>query len=96
MTEVRLEITREDGPLWFDCIGHAGDREVCGMISTLLNFLVVYMAGEGKCPSIYEPGHLQFEEYMSNKRINDVFKAVVTTLSELSVHYPDNLKIINF
>ena len=44
MTIVRLDITREDGPLWFDAKDHAGDREVCGMISTVLNFLVIYMS----------------------------------------------------
>lgn len=93
MTEIRLSITREDGPLWFDCRGHAGDREVCGMVSTLLNFLVVYMSERGYTPSVYEPGHLQFDIYISDMHINRVFRAAVTTLRQLENHYPDNLKV---
>ena len=94
MTKISLSITREDGPLWFDCVGHAGNREVCGMISTILNFLVVYMAERGHAPSVYEPGHLQFDLYMSDLHINRVFRAVVTTLQELENQHPDNIKIL--
>ena len=94
MTEVRLSITREDGPLWFDCRGHAGDREVCGMISTLLNFLVIYMQEEGITPTVYEKGHLQFDVYMSNLHINKVFRRAVKTLGMLELQYPDNIKVI--
>lgn len=94
MTEIRLEITNEDGPLRFDSIGHAGDREVCGMISTLLNFLVIYMQGLGITPTIYEKGHLQFEIYVSNSHINKVFRDAVKTLEALEIHHPDNIKVI--
>lgn len=95
MTTIQLDITREDGPLWFDAKEHAGDREVCGMISTLLNFLVVYMAGHGIAPTVYEKGHLQFDVYVSNMHINRVFRAVVTTLQSLAYQYPDNIKIFD-
>ena len=93
MTTIRLDITREDGPLWFDCREHAGDREVCGMISTLLNFLVIYMSGEGVVPTVYEKGHLQFDLYVSNRNINKVFRAVETTLKSLETHYPEHIKV---
>lgn len=93
MTEVRMTITREDGPLWFDCRGHAGDREVCGMISTVLNFLVIYMSDQGIVPKIYDKGHLQFEIYASNLHINRVFRAVETTLKQLEIYYPENIKV---
>ena len=93
MTEVRLDITREDGPLWFDVRYHAGDREVCGMISTVLNFLVIYMAEMGVSPEVYDKGHLQFELYISNIHINRVFRAVETTLKALEMHYPEHIKV---
>lgn len=94
MTKVQLSITREDGPLWFDCIGHAGDREVCGMISTLLNFLVLYMQDRGVTPTIYEKGHLQFDMYMSNVHVNRVFRNVKKTMEALELQYPDNIKVL--
>lgn len=93
MTTVRLDITREDGPLWFDAKDHAGDREVCGMISTVLNFLVIYMSELGVAPKIYDKGHLQFEVYVSNVHINRVFRAVETTLKQLETHYPEHIKV---
>ena len=94
MTEVRLNIVREDGPLWFDERGHAGDREVCGMISTLLNFLVVYMDERGFEPNVYSDGHVQYDIYMSNMHVNRVFRSVVKTLEALELQYPDNIKVI--
>lgn len=93
MTTVRLDITREDGPLWFDAQDHAGDREVCGMISTVLNFLVIYMSELGETPKIYDKGHLQFDLYVSNTHINRVFRAVETTLKQLETYYPDHIKV---
>jgi uncharacterized protein YsxB (DUF464 family) len=93
MTTVRLDITREDGPLWFDAKDDAGDREVCGMISTVLNFLVIYMSELGVAPKIYDKGHLQFELYVTNTHINRVFRAVETTLKQLEIHYPEHIKV---
>lgn len=93
MTTVRLDITREDGPLWFDVKDHAGDREVCGMISSVLNFLVIYMSELGETPKIYDKGHLQFDLYTTNTHINRVFRAVETTLKSLEIHYPEHIKV---
>lgn len=93
MTKVILDIKRDDGPVWFDCQGHAGDREVCGMVSTLLNFLVVYMEERGEEPVIYEKGHLRFDIEYSNMQINRVFQAVIKTLQALQKEYPERLKV---
>lgn len=93
MTKISLNITREDGPLWFDARGHADNREVCGMVSSILNFLTVYMSEQGFTPTIYESGHLQFDIYMSNIHINKVFRAAALTLEALENQYPENLKV---
>lgn len=94
MTRVLVSITREDGPLFFDCMGHAPTSDVCVAISTLCSMLVLHAVEElGIDPVIQMDGHVRISIDNSNIRTNEVFRAAERTFKWLEEEHPDDIKV---
>lgn len=101
MVKVVCSMTRSDGPLFYNCTGHAdykdpesGNNDLCVAMSTLNLLLVRHMDLEyGITPKKFEDGLVEFNISASNMWINEVFKSVTTTIKYLSDLYPEQIKV---
>ena len=95
MIKIICEITREDGPLYFDCDGHAKyDSDRCVEVSTICSMLVVYL-GEvhGIEAKTVKDGKVTIDIEHSNMRINEVFRAAMLEFSMLAEKHPNDIKV---
>lgn len=101
MVKVMFSTTRSDGPLYYNCSGHAdykdpvtGNNDICVAISTLNLQLARHMDVEyGISPKKFEDGEVIFDISGSNMWINEVFKSVFNTIKYLSELYPNQIKV---
>lgn len=57
MTTARLTIN--DNEIQYDCINHADNHDVCLIMSTLSNVLVITAIEAGYTPDLYQCGHVK-------------------------------------
>lgn len=92
MTEIRFELG-EGGSLEFECENHAGDSEVCMIVSTLCNVLVSSFIRSGLPIDEYESGKVLLYTEKANYPLVETFRTVVDVLEEVSSKYPENVKL---
>ena len=99
MTKVICSITRNDGPLYFECDGHSdyrnneGYNDVCAEVSTLCSMLVRYIDSKGYVPAACEDGHVKINIERSDMFINEVFTAAMLEFSALAERFPEHIKV---
>lgn len=93
MTKVMMRADKEKGSIFFDCMNHAGDREVCIMCSTLCNVLGAAVTRASTGDIISTDGHVQFNIEKRNYALLEVFEAVMDTFKEVEKEHPDKVKI---
>lgn len=93
MTKIILTITANRKDIFFDCLNHTGDHDVCTIISTLCNVLVAECLRLNTKPTIYEEGHVRIDlEYASAPTI-EVFRAVEEVFKGVERNHPDIVKV---
>lgn len=93
MTKVICSTTRYDGPVYFECVGHAENKEVCAECSTLCSMLVRYIDKKGHAPEVCEDGHVKIGLNRSNMELHAVFEAAMLEFSALAERFPDHIKV---
>ena len=93
MTKVIMNFD-EDGSIMFDCLNHAGDYDVCTIVSTLTNVLVEAVFDAGCEPTTYNPGHVRIDlPAMHARKVKDTFRIVKKVFDRVQKQNPDNIKI---
>ncbi len=101
MTKVIVSIVREDGPAYFEVMGHTGYKDaetgyndVCVAISTMICMFGHWVEQEyGIEPDILIDGHARFDIEKSNLRINELLRAIENECKILSEQYPEHVKV---
>lgn len=101
MTKILFDATRVDGPLFFDCDGHADykdpdtdNNDVCVAVSAICTMLVLHMDEVyGIEPVICKDGHVRFDIAVSNLKIKEIFEAAMRGFRWISEHYPSAIKV---
>lgn len=91
MTKVITDIDIKNG-IMFDCQNHAGDHDLCTIISTLCNVLVEQSLHAGVEPTIYNEGHVRIDMPFSGTAW-ETLHIVMDLLRQLEKQHPDHIKI---
>ena len=91
MTKVMISIDEISG-MYYECINHAGDHDVCTIASTLSNVIVEQCFIEGHEPTIYNKGHVRVDMPYSMQAYA-VFRAVEGVFNQAARQHPENIKI---
>ena len=91
MTKVFMNIDEISG-MYYECIEHSGDHDVCTIVSTLSNVIVEQCYIEGHEPTIYNKGHVRVDmPYSRDAQV--VFRAVEGVMRQAAHQLPDHIKI---
>lgn len=93
MTKVICSVPEYDGPLYFECAGHAGSKAVCAECSALCSMLVRYMDEKGYAPAVCQDGHVKIEINCSSMEINAVFNAAMLEFKALAERFGECIKV---
>lgn len=91
MTKVMMNIDEISG-MYYECIEHSDDHDVCTIVSTLSNVIVEECFVEGHEPTIYNKGHVRVDMPYS-KDAYTVFRAVEGVLHQVARQNPECVKI---
>ena len=91
MTKVMMNIDEISG-MYYECLEHSDDHDVCTIASTLSNVLVEQCFIEGHEPTIYNSGHVRIDMPFSQQAYA-VFRAVEGVFHQLERQHPENIKI---
>lgn len=83
----------KNGLIMYDCINHAGDHDVCTIVSTLTNVLVEATFAIGYEPTTYDEGHVRLDIPDADFVTMELFRIVLKQLKEVANQHPDYLKI---
>lgn len=92
MTKVLLDI-KDNGEVFFDCLNHSGDHDVCTIASTLAGVLGIEAEKCGIEPTHYEDGHVNIYLPVSEDKHREVFKAVKEAFLQLEEQNPEYIKV---
>ena len=87
MTKVIMHIS-DDGSIMFDCVNHAGKKDVCIMCSTLVNVLITACRRENIQPTVDEDGHLRLDIEKAGPELISTFRAVRDVFYEVEDQFP--------
>ena len=92
MTKIRFEYD-DDGSIMFDCDNHAGDHDVCTIISTQCNVLVEACFRADDEPTIYNRGHVRIDLIRPSYPIAEVFRTVEAQMRKVAKMHPEYVMI---
>lgn len=82
---------------WFsaflDVEGHAGDHDLCTIISTIANMVAASLP-EGVEPDIYTDGRVMIKRDVAERRVIAVMEVAEMLFKELEEEFPDKIKVI--
>jgi len=88
----RVTITIDKGICYLDCIEHSEDHDVCTIVSSVLNVILMSYPDDYE-PEIYEPGHVRIMDNNASEETKAVFKAAKRTLQALAMQEPKYIKV---
>ena len=92
MTKVML--TADDyGKVFYDCLNHSEDYDVCTIMSTLSNVLVEACFRADYEPTEYSPGHVRIDMDKAPYPTVEVFRTVAGVINQVAQQNPDHIKI---
>lgn len=91
MTKVMCNI--RPNSVYFDCLNHAEDHDVCTIISTLCNVAVAECIRNGIAPKVYEPGHVLIDATFTDKGAAEVFESVMLVMSQVEENNPKHVRV---
>ena len=92
MTKVTLEI-KDNGDIMYDCFNHAGDHDVCTIISTLSNVLCEASFRAGRDPTCYNKGHVRVDIPGADEPTIEVFRTVQHVMEQVALQHPDHVNL---
>ena len=92
MTKVMLNAD-DLGGVFYDCMNHSGDHDVCTVMSTLSNVLVEACFRAGCEPTEYNPGHVRIDMEQADPMTVELFRTVGSVIEKFAKQYPDYVKI---
>lgn len=92
MTKVMMHLENYN-EIYFDCVNHSDDHDVCTIVSTLCNVLVMACNRARWKPSVYEEGHVMIDIPNASLGLQEVFYAVKNVFEEVAEQNPDNVKL---
>lgn len=101
MTKVIISTVREDGPAYFEVMGHTGyqdpdtgNNDVCVAVSAMVCMFGHWLERKyGYEPDVLIDGHARFNIERSNTRINEMLRAIENECRILSEQFPGTIKI---
>ena len=91
MTKVMMNIDEISG-MYYECIEHSDDHDVCTIVSTLSNVIAEECFIEGHEPTIYNTGQVRVDMPYS-KEAYTVFRVVEGVMHQAARQHPENIKI---
>ena len=79
--------------IMFDCENHAGDHDVCTIVSTLCNVLVAAARKAGIEPTKYDKGHVRIDIHNAGYPTAEVFRLVEELMHSVADQYPEHVRI---
>lgn len=92
MTKVMLNAD-DLGGVFYDCMNHADDHDVCTVISTLSIVLVEACFRAGSEPTEYNPGHVRIDMEQADPATVEIFRTVGSVIDKFAKQYPDYVKV---
>lgn len=93
MTKLIMDIAEDDSSLYFECIMHAGDHDVCRSISTACNILILRCDKKEYDVDVYEPGHVRINIEQADPSTCAVARALLDLFLYLEEENPDYVKV---
>lgn len=93
MTKVLIRVEEDDSRLYFECVEHSGDRDMCMRVSALCNVLVLRCRKRGYDVDVYEPGRVRIEISRADPATCAVVRALSDVFCALEEEYPDKVKV---
>ena len=81
------------GSIYFDCRNHADMKDVCIMVSTLCNVLIMACRDHDIEPKEIADGHLCFDIPGAPYPLEQTFRWVQKVFEEIEAQFPDHFKI---
>lgn len=88
-----MDIKDDDSALYFECVNHAGDHDVCTMVSTLCNTLVLRCDKRGYDVEKYDAGHVRINIERADTGTCIVARALLDQFLYMEQFYPDYVKV---
>lgn len=79
--------------VYYECKNHAGDHDLCTIISTISNMIVSALP-EGVMPDKYESGHVLIQRVMPERQLLEVVKTAEKVLRGLAEDNPKYILMI--
>lgn len=97
MTKVMCKMNNDDikmeGSIFFDCMNHAGNREVCIMCSTLCNVLIAACERAKVGDVMTSDAHVQCNINNADGALLEVFASVMEVFKGVAEQFPDMCKV---
>ncbi len=93
MTKLIMDVRDDDSALYFECIMHVGDHDICTMVSTLCNVLVLRCDQRDYDVDIYNEGHVRINIERADAGTCAVARALLDSFMYLEEMYPDYVKV---
>ena len=93
MCKIENDDTKMDGSIYFDCMNHAGKKDVCIICSTLCKVLLEAWkrADKGNCQ--ISDGHVRFNIDDADGHLLETFTCVMEVFKEVSEEFPEYCKL---
>lgn len=93
MTKVMCKIDEDEKTIFFDCMNHAGKKDVCIICSTLCKVLLEAWKRADKGSAQISDGHVQFTIDNADSALMETFTCVSSVFKEVAEEFPDNCKL---
>lgn len=93
MTKVMCKIDKDEQNIFFDCMNHAGDREVCIMCSTICNVLIAACESAKVDKIMTTDAHVQICIDKADEALASVFEAAMEVFQDIQYQFPDSCKV---
>lgn len=93
MTKVMCKIDEKEQSIFFDCMNHAGKKDVCIICSTLCKVLLEAWKRADKGNAQISDGHVQFNIDDADSALMETFTCVSSVFKEVAEEFPEYCKL---
>lgn len=93
MTKVMCKIDEKKHSIFFDCMNHAGFKDVCIMCSTLCKVLLEAVNKISAGNVRIDDGHVRIEVEYADDATMEIFSSVMEVFKDVATEFPDYCKL---